>query len=742
MEFKCRICGGQVQIDRALGICICEYCGTKQALPQFTDESSKRLFDSGNNYLQNSEYDKAENVFNQLLAQNPQDAEIYWDLVLCKYGVTFVCDPRTGKYVPTCNRTHYDSILNDKNYQCALSYSSGEKNEFYRESAKTIDEIQKGIVSVAKKEKPFDIFISYKETDANGNRTKDSVVAQELYEKLVAAGYKVFFSRITFENKIGSEYEPYIYAALASSKVMLTVSSSRNNIEAPWVKNEWSRFLTLRQADASKTLIPLFFDMSREELPAEFEIFSAQDISKPDYEQDLIRGIKKLIPLPVMLAAKRKKRKKQAKIIGITAACIILVSGAVGFPYIKDYAENIGNYNSAMELYNDGSYDDAKKAFALLGDFKNSKEMMQTCDYDTAMQLYYDGDYPQAAWAFRDMAKFKDSLDMQKKAELAWRRSLANVATDDLDEYSNSYYVINENGTVSGVDGNANFGLSIEKHGRIVSITASSKKLYALHEDGYVDNCKENNRLTDESEWHDIIKISRQLYSTNIALRADGTMLYGNTEFDDYRNDDWIKDIEQWTDIVDFELDYRDGLAYSFGIGAVIGIKSDGSLCTVYNDENDIRLQYKSFGSQGIGLETFTAEKLNAIVKEFSNVKSLSFQIVDDVDPINIMAITKDGKLLTYKNGKLNQSDAGDICTTFYASFMLKTNGDLVRCSDNKTVMHDIAKVCYEGHMIPYAITKTGNVYNCVTSGTSGEEVWEKLNVKTLAYDEWISRLN
>ena len=472
------------------------------------------------------------------------------------------------------------------------------------------------------------------------------------------------------------------------------------------------------------------------------DISYAGKYSKPDYEQDLIRGIKKLIPLPVMLAAKRKKRKKQAKIIGITAACIILVSGAVGFPYIKDYAENIGNYNSAMELYNDGSYDDAKKAFALLGDFKNSKEMMQTCDYDTAMQLYYDGDYPQAAWAFRDMAKFKDSLDMQKKAELAWRRSLANVATDDLDEYSNSYYVINENGTVSGVDGNANFGLSIEKHGRIVSITASSKKLYALHEDGYVDNCKENNRLTDESEWHDIIKISRQLYSTNIALRADGTMLYGNTEFDDYRNDDWIKDIEQWTDIVDFELDYRDGLAYSFGIGAVIGIKSDGSLCAVYNDENDIRLQYKSLGSQGIGLETFTAEKLNAIVKEFSNVKSLSFQIVDDVDPINIMAITKDGKLLTYKNGKLNQSDAGDICTTFYASFMLKTNGDLVRCSDNKTVMHDIAKVCYEGHMIPYAITKTGNVYNCVTSGTSGEEVWEKLNVKALAYDEWISRLN
>lgn len=60
MVFKCKICGGQVQVDRAAGICICEYCGTKQTLPQFTDDSSKRLFDSGNNYLQHSEYDKAE----------------------------------------------------------------------------------------------------------------------------------------------------------------------------------------------------------------------------------------------------------------------------------------------------------------------------------------------------------------------------------------------------------------------------------------------------------------------------------------------------------------------------------------------------------------------------------------------------------------------------------------------------------------------------------------------------------
>ena len=47
------------------------------------------------------------------------------------------------------------------------------------------------------KEKPFDIFISYKETDSNGNRTKDSIEAQKLYEKLTPTNiYKKYFGNI------------------------------------------------------------------------------------------------------------------------------------------------------------------------------------------------------------------------------------------------------------------------------------------------------------------------------------------------------------------------------------------------------------------------------------------------------------------------------------------------------------------------------------------------------------------
>ena len=68
------------------------------------------------------------------------------------------------------------------------------------------------------KKKPYDIFICYKETDKQGNRTHDSVIAEDIYDKLTSLGFKVFFSKITLENKLGKEYEPYIYSALKTLK--------------------------------------------------------------------------------------------------------------------------------------------------------------------------------------------------------------------------------------------------------------------------------------------------------------------------------------------------------------------------------------------------------------------------------------------------------------------------------------------------------------------------------------------
>lgn len=125
-----------------------------------------------------------------------------------------------------------------------------------------IADCQKGILSMAKNTPEYDIFICYKESDEYENQTVDSKLAQELYEKLSLLGYNVFFSRVTLKNVAGTEYEPYIFAALNSAKVMIVVGTERKYLESPWVKNEWSRFQSMmRKKDSGKILIPCFKNM-------------------------------------------------------------------------------------------------------------------------------------------------------------------------------------------------------------------------------------------------------------------------------------------------------------------------------------------------------------------------------------------------------------------------------------------------------------------------------------------------
>lgn len=298
--FKCKMCGGELNVKEGMTVCECEYCGTKQTLPKLDDEKKITLYERASHFRRNNEFDKAAGFYETILAEDKTDAEAYWSLVLCKYGIEYVEDSATHKRIPTVNRAQYTSVLIDENYQSAMKYADGYQRDVYESEAKTIDEIQKGILEISNKEEPFDVFICYKETNSDGSRTKDSVYAQEIYDALTKEGYRVFFSRITLEDKLGTAYEPYIFAALNSSKVMITVGTSRNNLNSVWVKNEWSRYLALIKNGEDKNLIPVYSDMDAYDLPDEFSYLQSQDRNKVGFMQDLVRGVKKLISQDVI----------------------------------------------------------------------------------------------------------------------------------------------------------------------------------------------------------------------------------------------------------------------------------------------------------------------------------------------------------------------------------------------------------------------------------------------------------
>ena len=196
---------------------------------------------------------------------------------------------------PTCHRASFDSFLEDVDYLAALERSDGITRRQYQKDAAKIAEVQRGILATSQNTEPYDVFISYKELDADGNRTRDSILAQEVYYRLTEKGWRVFFSRISLEDVPGTQYEPYIFAALNSAKVMIVVGTSAENLNAVWVKNEWSRYLSLMRKDRSKLLIPCYRDMDPYDLPEQLSVLMSYDMGKIGFIQDLIRGVDKVL---------------------------------------------------------------------------------------------------------------------------------------------------------------------------------------------------------------------------------------------------------------------------------------------------------------------------------------------------------------------------------------------------------------------------------------------------------------
>ena len=354
--FKCKMCGGTIEFNPGDTVGVCDSCGTKQTLPRLDDDRKANLYDRANHFRRNNDFDKAAGIYEQILNEDNTDAEAYWSLVLCHYGIEYVEDPQSHKRIPTVNRAQFTSIFDDDNYKSALHYADGYQKELYEDEAKAINEIQKGILAISQKEEPFDVFICYKETDNSGRRTQDSVLANDLYHQLTQEGFKVFFSRITLEDKLGTAYEPYIFAALNSAKVMVVLGTKPEYFNAVWVKNEWSRYLSLvKNSNGKKMLIPAYKDMDPYDLPEEFSHLQAQDMSKLGFMQDLIRGIKKIVS-----AGAPKVEVKETVAVGGNVNVEPLLERA--FMFLED-----GDWGEANEYCEKVLDQDPKNARAYLG---------------------------------------------------------------------------------------------------------------------------------------------------------------------------------------------------------------------------------------------------------------------------------------------------------------------------------------------------------------------------------------
>lgn len=742
---ECKQCGGQIEVDSNKMIASCKFCGSINTVPK-SGSIKSNLFNRANYLRRINEFDEAINVYMEILKEDIEESEAYWGIVLCKYGIEYVEDPKTNKCVPTCHRTQFESILLDYNYKQALEYATSETKKVYENEAKSIDKIQKGIIEISTKEEPFDIFICYKESNENGERTEDSVIAQEIYYELEKREYKTFFARKTLENKLGSNYEPIIFSALNSARVMIVMGTKKEYINAVWVKNEWSRFREIIKKGENKVIIPTYKNMSPYELPHEFSNLQALDMNKIGFIQDLCDGINKILKAEEENEPKVIKVKSYSNDIEplLKRAYLFLEDG--DFFSADEYFEKVLDkdpeesrayigkllaelgYSNMNELLSHGipleEYNNFNKAVR----FSTKKQKNEYMKYNKAILERIEREQ-------REEERQRNKRELEKKIK---RKNLFKIIIILIIVSIPIGIGLSINHKIKQEDENkrrinedkirtSNTKKIIEERYKEEpdSIVTAEKAIFGLKKDGTVqavgclkyDNYKIENEV---SSWKDIVQIgASEKYA--VGLRKDGTVVA--TGFSK-----WDKnDVEEWQDIIAVKGNYnhiaglkKDGTVVIEGIGVsrsvnvkdwkyiidiavgvdcMFGIREDGTVistskCNIdhWKDIQSVVLwENKPIGLKKDGTVVTAKDKEHKVegVEEWKDIVSIS------VNRLEVVGLKKDGTVVEahlYGNEK-NLEGWKDIISVAVAkdhTVGLKKDGTAVAFGNNSFGQCDV----------------------------------------------------
>ncbi|MBR3816149.1 MAG: TIR domain-containing protein [Clostridia bacterium] len=717
---KCKMCGGDLEVAEDINIVGCEYCGTKQTVPNADNEKKVNLFNRANRLRMASEFDKAAGIYENIIAEFPEEAEAYWGFCLCNYGIEYVDDPATAKKIPTCHRASFESLQKDENYELALEYADVVAQKVYRDEAREIDRIMSEILAVSKNEKPYDVFICYKETDEKGERTVDSVLAYDIYEALTAKGLNVFFARVTLEDKLGRQYEPYIFAALNSAKVMLSIGTKYEYFHAVWVKNEWSRFLKLMAKDKSKVLIPCFKDIDAYDMPDEFKGLQAQDLGKLGAVQDIVRGVEKLIGKSEPSQTVEKVVANQGggpnveallkrgflaledsdfngakvhfdKVLDMNAEC---AEAYLGFAMAE-----IG-VSTELELVYSGKINNKKyiraKQYADEAMLDRLKTLEKTAE-EEHIRRKKEAEEERIRLekeAEEERIREEKEAEEEKKRLKKFRRDINS--TKNMIAASSCTVGLNSDGTVIAVGDNEYGQCNVSQWENVAAVSTGDCHTLGLKKDGSVVATGKNHvGQCNVSGWNNIVSIAAN-YTNTIGLKDDGTVVaVGDNRFGEL-------DISEWKNIVDIAA----GSGHTVGLrcdGTVVATKYTGEYydgqCDVSDWKNIVAIDAGYFFTAGLKSDgtvvvagKTTSDEGSINVGRWNNIVAIA------AGCFHLVGLKSDGSVVAEGVNRFGQCNTSEwnnivaIAAGFYLTIGLKEDGTVVAIGKNTDGQCDISR--------------------------------------------------
>lgn len=290
-EFACKCCTAPYDPRDAVdGFLKCKYCGCLMTFPRKeADPEALSYIRQGNHDLDTCEFDKAFVAFQKAAELDPNEPEAFFGMALASFKVQYLRDETTDPphLQPICHDiTESDKVFTaDKNYQRAVRLGTAEQKKAYRQKASEIDAISDEFRALKEKGTDYDVFICVKVTEEDGKtHTRDLEYATDIYLHLMRRGYKPFFSEQEMKTRSGSDYEALILYALYTAECMLIVCSNEDYLRTKWVKNEYTRFMSMI-ADEQKERDSISFAFSGqpiEKLPGKSGKIQGINLAKPD----------------------------------------------------------------------------------------------------------------------------------------------------------------------------------------------------------------------------------------------------------------------------------------------------------------------------------------------------------------------------------------------------------------------------------------------------------------------------
>ena len=231
-QLRCTYCGGLLQ-DRG-DYYVCESCRTKIKKSAMERLSDQDIFDlnAARQLKKNFRFDEAQAAYDEVLRRNPDCGEAAWGAFLAEYGIEYQVEEQK----PTFH---------------ALSDIPGSKSRYYSKlspehKAEVDQKIEPERLEIMRSVETlpvYDVFLSLKINDEDDRRTPEHEWAMQLYHDLDKQGYRVFLSTQVLRTA-NFDWEPHIYRAIRTCRIMLVLTSSIDNTNAPWVRNEWRRILS------------------------------------------------------------------------------------------------------------------------------------------------------------------------------------------------------------------------------------------------------------------------------------------------------------------------------------------------------------------------------------------------------------------------------------------------------------------------------------------------------------------